>query len=529
MLDMPLGTLIFRAGLIAPQQLEDALAEGLRTGKRLGEVLLARGWLNEEDLARLLAGQKGLPYADVERVAVDRELASMMSHEDALREMALPLVMELGLPVVAMCDPDEQAMERLRAITGPETRFVVAAPSDLTRLIDEVLGGVESPPGLFVATGEVAGGEAPAVEAAPAQEMAPAQEAEPYSAAAEEAPAAEAPAVEEPAPEEAPESAPAAEEPAAPEAEPAEAGPDTQPVFAEGEVDYPTLSGYEVIPSLENIAGPEEQLPVEVQAGDDYGYYEDPSLLESEAWQPEEQGPGESETAAEEPGEIETASNAWDESIESAPPDAPAPGGDEEVPVEGEEGVSRTPAWMQGEVNFITADVADFIDSDTPAAEGAEVGPSSPEPAAASPAPDATEAAEEETVSEAAAEAPQEAAVEIAPESEPVPIQEEPPVGAESAPPEESAEPVAEGEFELVLRLTDGDRVPIGDFASIEEAQEKAGEVVQQFTEAKEGRWPFINGRFLRPETIVSIDIEQHDAGWGGSGSRGRMFGGGSS
>jgi hypothetical protein len=37
------------------------------------------------------------------------------------------------------------------------------------------------------------------------------------------------------------------------------------------------------------------------------------------------------------------------------------------------------------------------------------------------------------------------------------------------------------------------------------------------------------SGRFLRPETIVSIDIEQHDAGWGGSGSRGRMFGGGSS
>src|SRR5665811_384092 len=55
MLDMPLGTLIFRAGLIAPQQLEDALAEGLRSGKRLGEVLLSRGWLREDDLSRLLA------------------------------------------------------------------------------------------------------------------------------------------------------------------------------------------------------------------------------------------------------------------------------------------------------------------------------------------------------------------------------------------------------------------------------------------------------------------------------------------
>jgi hypothetical protein len=129
MLDMPLGTLIFRAGLIAPQQLEDALAEGLRSGKRLGEVLLSRGWLSEEDLSRLLAGQKGLPYADLEKLAVDRELAQAMSYDDARSEMALLVVTEFGLPVVAMADPDEAAMDRLRAQLGPEVRFVVGAPS----------------------------------------------------------------------------------------------------------------------------------------------------------------------------------------------------------------------------------------------------------------------------------------------------------------------------------------------------------------------------------------------------------------
>jgi hypothetical protein len=36
MVDVPLGTLIFRAGLLAEQQLEEALQEGMRTGKRLG-------------------------------------------------------------------------------------------------------------------------------------------------------------------------------------------------------------------------------------------------------------------------------------------------------------------------------------------------------------------------------------------------------------------------------------------------------------------------------------------------------------
>ena len=37
----------------------------MRTGKRLGEVLIERGWLNERDLGRMLAGQKGLPFVEV--------------------------------------------------------------------------------------------------------------------------------------------------------------------------------------------------------------------------------------------------------------------------------------------------------------------------------------------------------------------------------------------------------------------------------------------------------------------------------
>ena len=80
------------------------------------------------------------------------------------------------------------------------------------------------------------------------------------------------------------------------------------------------------------------------------------------------------------------------------------------------------------------------------------------------------------------------------------------------------------GEYELVLRLSDGDRVPIGTFPGLEEAQVQAGEVVKQFSDVKDGSWPFIGGRYLRPETIVSIDIERLDTGWSGSGARGRMF-----
>src|SRR4051794_30397799 len=145
MLDMPLGTLIFRAGLIAPQQLEDALAEGLRTGKRLGEVLLSRGWLTELDLGRLLAGQKGLPFLDISTVAIDPNVSRRVPIDECLRLMALPLLEEFGVPIVALADPNEDTMETMRRLLGTHVRFVVAPPSILAQRIQMSAGGAPDP------------------------------------------------------------------------------------------------------------------------------------------------------------------------------------------------------------------------------------------------------------------------------------------------------------------------------------------------------------------------------------------------
>jgi hypothetical protein len=638
MLDMPLGTLIFRAGLIAPQQLEDALAEGLRSGKRLGEVLLSRGWLSENDLSRLLAGQKGLPYADLEKIAVERELAQAMSYDGARAEMALPVVTEFGLPVVAMADPDEAAMERLRAQLGPEVRFVVGAPSVLARLIDEVLGDAAPASGLLVTP--TASERYPTTGPSPADQGALGEllpvEAAPLETAAEPEPVLPEPVSPVPVALEAVDQvsdAPAPEVPSdVPEPDPA--AQEIHPIIVEGEIDYPTFSEYEPIPETEMIGGPDEQLPAEVQTGE-FGYYGDTSLLEGNAWQAEDAGPLAAEPAAElgdpsaaqyevaqpaedfarpieeptqpaedfaqpieeaaqpteqaeqpleyaeqpieeaaqpleyaeqpleyaeQPLETTPVEQAWEEPspaevpepIVSAPeepalelPDDPGPAAEEESPV------LAPPAWMRGEVNVITADVADFIESGNsdspdsslpPEVEPAAGAESQPEPAVGEYEPPAEPMPPLEDVvgAEAAEPALSEPAVGefvIEPPSwasEPVEAAEEVAVEAaadiplEPAPAskETTAPQTGGGEFELVLRLVDGDKMPIGSFGTVEAAQEKAAEVVKQFAEISEGGWPFIGGRFLRPETIVSIDVEQHGSGWGGSNSRGRMFSG---
>jgi type IV pilus assembly protein PilB len=138
MIDVPLGTLIFRAGLLGEQQLEDALREGMRTGRRLGEVLIERGLLDERDLGRLLAGQKGLPFVEV--TASDAESAALekLSEQDARHQVALPLRHEGGQLVVAVADPSNELMlENLRRTLGIAPKLVVAPYAELVEAIGE--------------------------------------------------------------------------------------------------------------------------------------------------------------------------------------------------------------------------------------------------------------------------------------------------------------------------------------------------------------------------------------------------------
>jgi len=138
MIDVPLGTLIFRAGLLGEEQLEDALREGMRTGRRLGEVLIERGLLEERDLGRLLAGQKGLPFVEASASDVEPAALEMLSEDNARHQVALPLRHEGGQLVVAVADPSNELMlENLRRTLGAAPKLVVAPYAELVKAIAE--------------------------------------------------------------------------------------------------------------------------------------------------------------------------------------------------------------------------------------------------------------------------------------------------------------------------------------------------------------------------------------------------------
>ena len=134
----PLGTLVYRSGLMPLETVNRALAEAQDSGRRLGEVLLEYG-LPERELTRLLAAQHGQEFVDLTEYPIDYEIASLLTRSAAEMYCALPLRREGECTIVAVPDADNAShLTRLReALHGP-IRVVTAARSDIKDAIVRV-------------------------------------------------------------------------------------------------------------------------------------------------------------------------------------------------------------------------------------------------------------------------------------------------------------------------------------------------------------------------------------------------------
>ena len=65
--------------------------------------------------------------------------------------------------------------------------------------------------------------------------------------------------------------------------------------------------------------------------------------------------------------------------------------------------------------------------------------------------------------------------------------------------------------WRMTIRLTNGERVEAGEFPDEATAKQEAKAIMMQIAAADQDDWPFVSGRFLKPDTIVSVDIAEHD------------------
>ena len=440
--DAPLGTLIFRAGLLPAETIESALEEGVKTGKRLGEILTERGLISEVDLARLLAGQKGLDFVTLREQIVDPSAAGLFTEEQARLFRALPYAFDGELPVVAIADPtDDVLIRNIREALGREdARFVVTARSELADIAADVYSQplrlrpepepqaeqASEPEPTAVGAPESAytNGHAPTDAELVLEPVAP--EPEPVTP---EPPAFQVPLGDAPEPE----SLIAAEPVQAPAPEPVPVSELELPVHPEGQVLPEPASLVEPEPPVaQEPAMPAEPVPAVSEA-----------TPEPAAFSPSPPAPPAEPAAAPESPTVGPL-------LESAPDQDPEPVAAEPLPF-------PQPAPAPPPVPY--------------------------PPAAVEPDPEPQAEPEE-------------------PRAEPAP--------AASFP--ESPAPVAPAvPWRMTIRLSNGERVDAGEFPDEASAKQDAKAIMMQVAAADADDWPYVSGRFLKPDTIVSVDIAEGD------------------
>jgi MSHA biogenesis protein MshE len=134
-----LGDLLVKENLISAAQLQSALEEQQRSGRRLGRVLIDGGAVTEESIANALAGQFRAPYINLKTFSVSPQVVNLLSETQARRLRALALEeTPLGLRI-GMADPtDLAAYDEIIRIVKQEIELAVVTESALLATIDRV-------------------------------------------------------------------------------------------------------------------------------------------------------------------------------------------------------------------------------------------------------------------------------------------------------------------------------------------------------------------------------------------------------
>ena len=122
-----LGDLLVEKGLISDEQLQHALGEQKKLGRKLGGTLIELGMIDENTLLNLLASQLNIPLIDINNYNYNNEVAKLLPESIARRYRALVLEDRDKDYLVAMADPtDIYALDEIQSkLSKPVSQAIV--------------------------------------------------------------------------------------------------------------------------------------------------------------------------------------------------------------------------------------------------------------------------------------------------------------------------------------------------------------------------------------------------------------------
>lgn len=132
-----LGEILVRQNFMTQAELDQALEEQRKTGRRLGRVIAEKGYANERQIAEAVAHQLNIPFLDLGQYELDPKQVQKLPEVQARRFRAILLEERPDSFLVAMVDPsDVYAYDELIRLLRRDIDIVVVQESLLMQTID---------------------------------------------------------------------------------------------------------------------------------------------------------------------------------------------------------------------------------------------------------------------------------------------------------------------------------------------------------------------------------------------------------
>lgn len=143
-----IGDALIQKGLLTEEQLQEALSKQKELGQKLGETVVTLGFVSENDMIDMLVEQLGIEYVDVRREKIDESAVKLLKEDFLRKNSIIPIGYDPLLPNVlrvAMADPmDIIAIDDISIITNLQIDPVLSTKTAIDIALDKVFGDTQA-------------------------------------------------------------------------------------------------------------------------------------------------------------------------------------------------------------------------------------------------------------------------------------------------------------------------------------------------------------------------------------------------
>jgi len=131
-----LGEILIEDGLLKPAQLAEALEHQNLHGGLIGQILIEKRYLDEDNLVSTLGKQFHIPYIPLGHYALNPEMAVFLKPEFCNEHLLVAFDGDAKKIFLAVADPlDSEAIEKVREMTQRVPKVYISRISEILNAI----------------------------------------------------------------------------------------------------------------------------------------------------------------------------------------------------------------------------------------------------------------------------------------------------------------------------------------------------------------------------------------------------------